>query len=308
MTNPRSITITICTYNRASFLEKCLAGLSCQIPDISSTPILIVNNNSNDNTAETCNKFHDKLNLSMIDEPKIGLSHARNKALEQCNTEYIVYLDDDGIPSVGWLAAIRSGLEKYDPAIFGGPFSPFYLSPKPKWFKDEFGSSHMNDPEGIVDFPYCFSGGNMGWRTSILNQVGGFDPKLGMSGKTLRLGEETALQVRLWKQPDLKRVLLRGMHMKHYVSPEKMRLSYIASRSFIYGKQLGQIDPANPLLRKTVARALLDCKFGLPLLLRLVFRDRQLYPCWGTFAARFLTLHCIGLGASMAEKSDQRLL
>ena len=40
-------------------------------------------------------------------------------------------------------------------------------------------------------------------------------------------------------------------------------------------------------------------KFGLPLLMRLVSRDRTRDPYWHSYAARYLTLNGIILGAQM---------
>ena len=86
----------------------------------------------------------------------------------------------------------------------------------------------------------------MGWRTALLRAAGGFDPHLGVAGNRLRLGEETAVQVTLHQRhSDLNVQFVPTMSMTHHVPKEKMRLSYIFRRNYMYGWQLRDIDLSN---------------------------------------------------------------
>ena len=301
------VTVAICTHNRATHLARCLKGLTECSARSARVPVVVVNNNSTDETDEVCREAGNDLSLTLLHESRTGLSHARNAALAACETEYVVYLDDDGIPKPIWLSAIIAGVEKWNPDIFGGPYTPFYESPKPAWFDDAYGSAHLGDPEGLVAMPYCFSGGNMGWRTKLLREIGGFDPNLGMAGDSLRLGEETAIQVALWSRPELRRVMLPEMHMKHLVSDEKMSLSYLWRRSFTYGRQLAVIDPTNAVnVRAGVLKSATAMRFGMPLVWRFLVRDRAKYPCWRTFVGNYFSLHAIHCGATWAKLASRR--
>lgn len=255
--------------------------------------MLVVDNASTDDTGDVIASY----DVHYISEPKIGLSHARNTAVRSTETEFIVFLDDDAIPDPEWCAAIHAGIKRHHPDVFGGPYRPYYIEPKPPWFIDEFGSAHLTLAEGEVEPTECFSGGNMGWRTELLREMGGFNPALGMTGSSLGLGEETALQIELRNRPATRRVFLPKMSMTHYVAPGKMSLRYIATRSFQYGRQLKDIDPSSLLLKESSLLSLaMHTRFGTPLLLRCFIRNRRLNPCWQTFAARFLTLHMIEAG------------
>jgi glycosyltransferase involved in cell wall biosynthesis len=289
-------TIVICTRNRAPFLKRCLDGLFLANRD-TRFPVLVIDNGSSDSTVRL---LEEKAKGGALDFERVaqpGLSIARNAALVRTATPFIVYLDDDAVPDIRWTRAIHDGIQTYQPHIFGGPYVPYYLEPKAPWFLDEFGSAHLGLEEGPVGGKECFSGGNMGWSTQLLTDLGGFDPNLGMIGDRLLLGEETALQLSIADQTDIRRIFLPRMTMTHYVPPSKMRLSYIAKRSFTYGRQLDQISPNDPMLaRSRITGFVRRTRGGLPLVLRTLFRNRRDTPYWKTFAARYLSLHMIEAG------------
>lgn len=295
------VTVAICTHNRAKFLDDCLRGLAASNRK-QSFPVLVVDNASADDTSAVVARH----GVSYVKEDRIGLSNARNTALSNCKTEYLVFLDDDGIPDEGWCDSIAAGIEQWIPDVFGGPFGPYYLTEKPPWFLDEYGSAHMELEEGLCEISTCFSGGNMGWRTSLLNELGGFSPHLGMIGGKLGLGEETALQVSMRSRPELRRVFLASMMMHHYVPPFKMQLGYIARRSFQYGYQLFDIDPHDRITAGTSIIGLgIRSRAGFPMVARLLFRDRVRYPHWATFASKYLSLHMIEAGALWRKLSSR---
>ena len=58
--------------------------------------LLLVDNNSNDGTAQLLKMFADKdARIQVLKQPKQGVSAARNKALEVCKGKYILFLDGD---------------------------------------------------------------------------------------------------------------------------------------------------------------------------------------------------------------------
>lgn len=300
-----NFTVAICTRDRADALNNCLTALLETLPDI-STPIIVVDNASTDATSRVAERFGSRIQYFF--EPRVGLSHARNRALSHCETKYLVFLDDDGVPDREWGPAVEEIVRVGAADVFGGPYTPFYTSERPPWFKDEFGSAHLDLVDGVQPPTTCFSGGNMGWRTELLLEAGGFDPRLGIEGGRLRLGEETALQVQFRKKrPNYMAIFSRRMSMTHHVSVSKMSLRYIAKRNFSYGWQLPEIDPENDLIRTGVIQFVLKTKLGLPLVWRAFFRRGLRDELWRTYAARYLMLNGILLGVCMRRAlSPQR--
>lgn len=292
-----SLTLAICTLNREFFLSRCLKALADQTQEFPSVKILIIDNGSVDNTRSLVLNFQNEIEMSYVLESRTGLSHARNKAIECCDTDYLVFIDDDGYPAPGWLAAVVSAVEK-SPDFFGGPFLPYYVEKKPYWYDDRYGSAHVSDDGGFKPWGYCFSGGNMGWRVECFDDIGRFDPSLGMMGGTLMLGEETALQLSE-SAASLTRLLVPEMLLYHYVSPEKMTLRYIFRRSYVYGYNLDCIDAGSPLLAKGLFRFLLDVRLFLPLPIRFILSPKKFM----SYCADFFSLHAIFIGIFLKKCS-----
>lgn len=286
-------TIAICTRNRAGFLLKCLNALT-EINLTKGHRVIVVDNGSTDETKSIVEKFTCVVEYAFAEE--VGLSNARNVAISKCNTEYLVFLDDDGIPDSTWLTGISEAI-KNDPDVFGGPFRPYYTIAPPSWFLDEFGSAHLDLVDGAQDFGVCFSGGNMGWRKSLLIEFGKFDPALGMVGDKLALGEETAIQMRIWNEKlKPKFWFSEMMSMTHHSPPEKMKLSYIWKRNFIYGRSLRSINERDPMLDLSVTDFILQSKLGLPLVQKLLFQKSRGGVGFRTYAARYLIINAMRIG------------
>ena len=111
---PRKITVAVCTFNRAPLLRKCLDGLAAQTIILGNMQVVVVDNNSSDDTAEVCKAFSSKLpDLKYVFEPKQGLSRARNRALQEAGAPIIIYIDDDTVPYPTWAKKFIEAFDRY---------------------------------------------------------------------------------------------------------------------------------------------------------------------------------------------------
>ncbi|MGF1571802.1 MAG: glycosyltransferase family 2 protein [Sumerlaeia bacterium] len=285
--NKTQVTIAICTYNRGEVLRLCLESLIQYLPKKESIPVILVDNASTDHTQNIAQEYLGQLNLQILSETEAGLSRARNKAIMHTSTEYIVYLDDDAKITENWYASIVEGINKYNPCFFGGPYKPFYLSNKPQWFDDLYGSAYIKRREGFLKDEEFVSGGNMGWKVNLLKELGGFPVDLGMIGNTVGLGEETYLQRKVRVvHPKSKGVFLPNMLMMHLVADYKLSLPYWIHRSWVHGRQDELIlEKGKPLTVKWLAIEAYRLIFYSILL---PFRDRQQFPHWKSYAMKYL--------------------
>ncbi len=190
----KNITIAICTYNRSALLKLAIESVINQTADKSKYDILIIDNNSTDNTEQITKQYIEQTkNIRYIKEYNQGLSFARNRAYKESHTEYVGYIDDDAKSAETYIDTAISIIKKFNPDIFGGPIYPYYLHQKPEWFKDEYELLLPQKDTGWMPANSSLNGSNMIFRKSLLEDYNGFDPNLGMIGEQIKYGEETSL-------------------------------------------------------------------------------------------------------------------
>ena len=99
------ISILIPTYNRSSYLKKCLESIISQNHD--DIEIIISDNNSPDNTAEIVNQFNDKRIKYYKNENNIGSNANFYKLIELATGEFIFFLTDDDYLLPGSIEEIK---------------------------------------------------------------------------------------------------------------------------------------------------------------------------------------------------------
>ena len=83
------LSVVICTYNRSDILTICLQTIAEFYPKTFEIEVIVVNNNSSDNTSTTLLDFSKKHDwLSIIDESQQGLSHARNAGYQSAKHDW----------------------------------------------------------------------------------------------------------------------------------------------------------------------------------------------------------------------------
>lgn len=82
------LSILICTYNHAKFLEHCLGSV------LGKGEIVVVNDCSTDNTSEILNRYKNQIKIITNKERK-NLLESRKIAFENSTGDYIVFVDDD---------------------------------------------------------------------------------------------------------------------------------------------------------------------------------------------------------------------
>jgi hypothetical protein len=138
MNVPTSVraTVAICTRNRAETLARVLESFCAQtVPEGTAWELLVIDNGSTDPTRDVADAFASRLPLRVVDEPEPGLSAARNRAVLAARGEFMLWIDDDAIPSPGWIAAYLAAFSEWPAAaVFGGPIGLEFDAPLPGWF------------------------------------------------------------------------------------------------------------------------------------------------------------------------------
>ena len=235
----KTISVIICTYNRADLLRKCLDSLEFQLTGILTCEVIVVDGSSNDETKLLVAEYTARLPaIRYVYEEKQGHSNARNRGYYEACGDYLIYLDDDAFVPHDYLENVMQVISKYSPDIMGGPVYPYYNTPKPWWFRDEFEIRKYKTESGFCT--RCgISGGNFIIRKHLLGTLGLFDSGYGMSGGKLgMLDERKVLETYRASIPSEQQRVYYSLEcfVNHYTPSEKMRLRYILKRSFVAGK------------------------------------------------------------------------
>src|SRR5688500_7453586 len=104
---PLTVTVAICTWNRAPLLRLTLERLTAlRIPNGITWELLVVNNCCTDETDQVVQEYSDRLPVRILHEPTPGQSYARNLVLRQSQGELILWTDDDVLVDERWLETL----------------------------------------------------------------------------------------------------------------------------------------------------------------------------------------------------------
>lgn len=234
--NKPKLSILVCTYNRDYVLEECLKSLVNQTSPKNLYEVIIVDNNSTDNTKDIAYKYSkENNNFLYVKEVQVGLSIARNTGLSFSKASYVAFIDDDAKADDKWVEMIIKVIDEQKPDIIGGPIFPYYKGMKPIWYKDIYGSYSIFDKEGWVTEELFFSGSNIIFKKKLLESYGGFNPSLGMHGKNAGYHEETAIQIKARK--DGKKIFYStNIKTFHLVSEERKNIIFYFFNAYKSGK------------------------------------------------------------------------
>lgn len=232
-----ALTVAICTLNRASLTAQSVASVLPQLR--AGDELLLVDNGSTDDTlARVRQVAAGHTGLVLIEEPELGLSVARNRALQAAQNEFVIFLDDDAQARPGWLEAYRQCFATPpDPrlAAVGGPVVPAYEVPPPAWVSPRDNRLELGaEPQ---EFPP--RGGPWGCNFALHRDralaCGGFDPRFGPTGTSRIVADETELFTRL-RGAGWEIWWLPGAVIDHTVVRKRICLGYFWQNSFGLGR------------------------------------------------------------------------
>jgi glycosyltransferase involved in cell wall biosynthesis len=201
------VTLVVTTYNRQALVLRALQSIAASDADPAAYQVLVVDNNSSDDTAAVVKAFiaaHPHLPLHYLFEARQGLSHARNKGLAAARGRCIAFMDDDQEIDARYLSLLTAAFDRTGAACLGGRIFYTNADALPDWLAplvDRIGQIDLGpETRALDERDPCLKGGNIAFLTQELRALGGFDPQLGRIGDALGAGEEDAVQATLRRQ------------------------------------------------------------------------------------------------------------
>jgi glycosyltransferase involved in cell wall biosynthesis len=234
------ISVIICTYNRSESLKRTLASFNGIVnPKNILWELIIVNNNSQDNTKFICEEYQkdSKVEMQYVFEEKQGLSEARNTGIKFAKGEIIAFTDDDVIVDKYWLSNIYNIFEEYQVSSVGGKILPLWAVAKPRWLIPElYGMLALLDygEEPLyLNYPYIW-GANIAIKAEMFKKYGLFNINLGRIGKKLYCDEEFDFLLRLHNNGE--KVLYHpGVVVHHCITRDKISKIYFVKWKYYAG-------------------------------------------------------------------------
>jgi glycosyltransferase involved in cell wall biosynthesis len=238
--------VILCTYNRCQSLAQALETVAAsQMPESDDWEVLIIDNNSKDQTREVAEGFcrRDPARFHYLFEPLQGKSHALNRGIHEAHSDVLAFMDDDVTVEPNWLRELTKPLSDPEWAGTGGrvylakDFSP------PPWIAIEGQHSLLSilalfdlGPEsGPMSIPPI--GNNMAFRKEMFVKHGGFRTDLGPSPGSEIRHEDTEFGSRVMKSGG--RILyVPSAVVRHAVPEGRLKKGYFLAYHYDWGRAL----------------------------------------------------------------------
>lgn len=229
------ISVIICTYNREEYLVEAMRSLVEQDFDKNRFEVIVVNNNSKDDTEKVCKEFiesHPECQMHYYNETEQGSSAARNNGARHAKGSLLIFMDDDAIAEKDFLKNTWQ-FHSANPGIhgFGGRIIPRYIPAEPEWM-----SHYVSALVGNFDYAPVVTEfkpnkypleSNMVVTKNAFDEIGGFNIALpGVKGNLRIGGEGKDLYFRL-KEKGQKIFYVPGMVVHHVVEVNRLNKEYL---------------------------------------------------------------------------------
>jgi glucosyl-dolichyl phosphate glucuronosyltransferase len=239
-----SITVIVCTHNRGRLLPATLEQLAAsELPSSVSWEVLVVDNNSTDQTREVVERFCREYPgvFRYVFEPITGKSYALNAGVRHARGTVLAFVDDDVALQPSWLQYLTGGLHDGIWAGAGGRILAAQEFTAPDWFSVEhhggilFGLFDFGDePRKLDHAPF---GANMAFRKEMFDKYGLFRADLGPSPNPdiPRPNEDTEFGHRLIAAGERLRYEPKAV-VRHPVLLERLNKTFCLAWWFDFGR------------------------------------------------------------------------
>ena len=231
-----------------------------ELPEKFPWEIVVVDNNSTDDTPEKVREFADNSDLVVryVKEKKQGLSHARNKGVAEARGRYLHFIDDDEIADKHLVREIYDTFETYKCDCVGGRIYLKCEDKMPRWLtKGLWGFlTYLNYGDNTFQMDeqrYPF-GGNMAFSREVFKRIGLFNVNMGRKGDQLFGGEEVDFFQRLLSSGG-KGVYQPKALVYHVTTKSRLKKNYFRTLHYKNGMQQALFD--DEVYRRSL--------FGIPL-------------------------------------------
>ena len=225
------ISVVVCTYNRCEPLAAMLqTACELAIPADLRWELLVVDNNSTDETRAIAERYREQLPIRYIFEPRQGKTIALNRAVHEATGSLLIFTDDDVRLDPDWLSEmVRASVAYPDAGWFGGRVEPYWPAGRPAWLRPEslavLGGFFVTHDLGDQERRYGSTaaepiGANMAVRRETFERIGLYREDLGPSGERRGTHDDSEL---IWRarEATILGVYVPTAHCEHLVAASR---------------------------------------------------------------------------------------
>ena len=285
------ISVIICCYNSSKKISETLFHLKHQ--NVNNVPweVIIVDNNSNDDTVSKCLAFWEdnSINFSIVSEERIGLVYAREKGVKTARYDYLIFCDDDNWLDQFYLRVVYDLFTK-NPLIgaIGGQSIPVFEDSIniPEWFEMEKNSYAVGKQAlftGDITYRYFLWGAGLAVRKKIAEKCFDLHTPFLLTGRSevkVMAGDDSEL---------CHRIILLGYRLyyddrlkfRHYIPNDRLSSEYLIklkegfSKTYnilsLYSEYINIVIFNKNSMVKNFKEIFIDHKVNLKKLLRTIY-------------------------------------
>jgi glycosyltransferase involved in cell wall biosynthesis len=200
------ISVVMPTYNRCHLLDQDIEALLGQKTRGLAYEVIIVDNNSADQTAEkVASHARRDSRIRYFLETRQGVAYGRNTGIGAARADLIAFCDDDVYVAEDWLQNTYDALKKYPDADFvGGRVLPVWREPPPRWLLTNMAplalQNYGDQPMSVsMDNALCLVSACLGVRRRTFEKAGLFPLETQRVKDSVGSSEDYEWELEVWK-------------------------------------------------------------------------------------------------------------
>lgn len=206
--------------------------------------IIIVNNNSTDNTEAVCKEletsYPEHIIRSFLEEEQ-GVSYARNRGVKEAKGKFIVFIDDDETVGEDHLKTLAKYFQEYPYAeLAASAVIPIYETEVPKWMSPftERLIGGTFEPDGnevkVLNKKQYPGTGHTIVKRCLFDKYGMYNVNLGRKADGLLGAEDKDMAFR-WIVNKVKCYFFPGIPVYHHIAAYKLTTTFFNKLTFSIG-------------------------------------------------------------------------
>jgi GT2 family glycosyltransferase len=229
------VTVAVITYNRSRYLRETLSGLVKQDYPPALWELLVIDNNSTDDTADVVASFMASTPPPRrVVEVAPGLDSGRNRAVLEAKGDVIALVDDDILVGPEWLSRLVapfSSESAHQIGVVGGEVIPVFPDGLPPWLEGTHRPLALRPDTGPLTAKQWPMGANFAFPRWVFAKLGNFDTHLDRRGALLFGGGDTDM-IRRIRAAGLEAWFVPGAKVQHQIPAGRLNYSYAARHAF----------------------------------------------------------------------------